>query len=62
VFAATKTQKSGQYICPPAIPEDGNKLVQDEKLAESLMTLTRQIVKEKTSKDLVERGCPFEFI
>jgi len=47
---------------PPAIPEDGSKLAQDEKLADSLMTLTRQIVKEKTYQDSVEKGCPFEFV
>jgi len=61
VFAATKTEKTGEYICPPAIPESGNALSQDEKLGEALMTLTRQIIKDKTRNDSVEKGCPFEF-
>jgi hypothetical protein len=26
MFAATKSMKTGQYICPPAIPELGSKL------------------------------------
>lgn len=32
VFAAVKTEKSGQYICPPAILEQGSKLFQDDEL------------------------------
>ncbi len=48
MFAATKTLKSGEYICPPAVPESGNKLAQDEELGENLMKLTRELVKEKT--------------
>lgn len=63
VFCATKTDRSGEYICPPAIPEKGNALFQDEdgKLAESLMALTRKVVKEKMYADSVEKGCPMEF-
>jgi hypothetical protein len=30
VFTVMKTEKSGQYICPPAIPESGNQLAQDK--------------------------------
>jgi hypothetical protein len=26
LFAATETEKSGQYICPPAHPEEGSAL------------------------------------
>lgn len=47
VFAATVTQKSGQYICPPAVPESGSSLAQDENLGEQLMKLTREIVDKK---------------
>jgi hypothetical protein len=61
MFAATKTEKSGQYICPPAIPESGNDLAQSEDLAEALMVLTKQVLKEKTSQDSVANGCPLEF-
>ncbi|KAG8532457.1 uncharacterized protein KY384_002334 [Bacidia gigantensis] len=60
VFAATATKESGQYICPPAVPESGNSLAQDEQLGEQLMKLTIDVIKEKTYKDSVEKGCPFQ--
>ena len=60
VFAATKTDKSGQYLCPPAVPEEGSKLAQDEALGEQLMKLTRELVREKTYADSAAKGCPFE--
>lgn len=53
MFAATKTDKSGEYICPPATAESGSALAQDEELGENLMRLTREIVKEKTGQDLI---------
>ena len=59
VFAATKTEKSGQYICPPAVPESGSDLAQDMDLAEQLMKLTVEVVKEKTYGDSAAKGCPF---
>jgi hypothetical protein len=62
MFAATKTEKSGEYICPPAIPEKGNELMNNDDLVEAVMTLTRQVVKEKTSSESVDKGCPFEFV
>ena len=60
VFAATKTEKSGQYICPPAVPEPGSAMSQDEELGEQLMKLTRELVKEKTYSDSAAKGCPFK--
>ena len=60
VFAATKTEKSGQYICPPAVPEAGSAQSQDEQLGENLMKLTREIVKERTYSDSAAKGCPFQ--
>ncbi|KAL9627370.1 MAG: hypothetical protein Q9164_007625, partial [Protoblastenia rupestris] len=51
VFAATKTEGSGQYICPPAVPESGTELAQDAELGERLMKLTRELVSEKTKSD-----------
>ena len=60
VFAATTTTKSGQYICPPAIPESGSKMAQDEQLGENLMKLTRDVIKEKTYEDSAAKGCPFK--
>lgn len=61
VFAATKVQQSGLYVCPPAVPESGSKMAQDEELGEQLMRLTRELVMEKTCQDSKEKGCPFEF-
>ncbi|KAI1461499.1 NAD(P)-binding protein [Annulohypoxylon moriforme] len=52
MFAATCTEESGEYICPPAVPEQGSKLSQDKGLAENLMKLTKEIVKEKTNDEL----------
>jgi NAD(P)-dependent dehydrogenase (short-subunit alcohol dehydrogenase family) len=62
VFAATKTEKSGEYICPPAIPEAGSELYQDKdgQLAEALMKLTKEIVASKTKKESVDKGCPMK--
>lgn len=60
LFAATKTTKSGEYICPPAKPEAGSSLTQDEALGEQLMKLTREVVAEKTKAESVEKGCPFK--
>lgn len=60
VFAATATTKSGEYICPPAVPESGSAMAQDEQLGENLMKLTREIVKEKTYEDSAAKGCPFK--
>lgn len=63
MFAATKTEKSGQYICAPAIPEAGSKLAQDEDghLAEVLMVLTKNVIVEKFGKESVEKGCKMQF-
>ncbi|KAL9105286.1 MAG: hypothetical protein Q9187_008740, partial [Circinaria calcarea] len=60
MYAATKTTKSGEYICPPAVPEPGSALAQDSELAERLMKLTREVVKEKTYEDSAAKGCPFK--
>ena len=60
VFASTATTKSGEYICPPAVPESGNAMAQDEQLGENLMKLTREVVKEKTYEDSAAKGCPFK--
>lgn len=47
VYAATVPEKGGQYICPPAVPEEGSKLSQDERLGDQLMALTRQVISDK---------------
>lgn len=60
VFASTKTMSSGQYICPPAVPESGSSMAQDDQLGENLMKLTRDVIKEKTYEDSAAKGCPFK--
>ena len=60
VFAATKTTGSGQYLCPPAVPESGTALAQSEELQEALMKLTRDVVTEKTKSENVDKGCPMK--
>jgi len=63
MYCATKTEKSGEYICPPAIPETGSSLYVDEKgeLQENLMHLTETIVSEKFPVESVKKGCPMDF-
>lgn len=60
MFAATKTEQTGQYVCPPAIPEAGSELANDEALGEQLMDLTWKVVKEKTKSESADKGCPFK--
>ncbi|KAI1877780.1 hypothetical protein JX265_003788 [Neoarthrinium moseri] len=60
IFAATTITESGQYICPPAVPESGSELAQDDALADRLMDLTRRTVMEKTRQDSAAQGCPFD--
>jgi NAD(P)-dependent dehydrogenase (short-subunit alcohol dehydrogenase family) len=60
MFAATKTEKSGQYIAPPAIIEQGSDKANDAALADRLMDLTWKVVKEKTKTQSADKGCPFE--
>ena len=60
MFAATKTDKSGQYICPPAIVEKGSDKANDVELGERLMDLTWKTIKEKTKSQSADKGCPFK--
>ncbi|KAI9703092.1 MAG: hypothetical protein M1820_005964 [Bogoriella megaspora] len=59
MYAATSIEGSGEYICPPAIPEKGNEQSRDEKLGEQMMSLTRKLVADNTKPESVEKGCPF---
>jgi hypothetical protein len=52
VYVVTVTKESGQYICPPAIPEAGSELAQSDELADSLWKLTQRIVKEQTGESV----------
>ena len=60
LFAATKTTKSGEYICPPATPEPGSEFANNEELGEQLMKLTRELVKDKFGNESVDKGCPLK--
>ncbi|KAJ4378847.1 hypothetical protein N0V86_005720 [Didymella sp. IMI 355093] len=59
MYAATMAEKSGQYICPPAIVEQGSDKANDAEMGERLMDLTLKLVKEKTKSQSVDKGCPF---
>jgi NAD(P)-dependent dehydrogenase (short-subunit alcohol dehydrogenase family) len=59
MYAATVIEGSGEYICPPASVEKGSNLANDETLEENLMNLTREVVKQKTKSEIVDKGCPF---
>lgn len=58
MFAATYTQKSGQYICPPAVPEAGSQLSQDDALADRLMELTWKVIMQKTRHGSANQDSP----
>ena len=60
MYAATVTEQSGQYICPPAIVERGSDKANDVELSERLMDLTWKVVKEKTKSQSADKGCPFK--
>jgi hypothetical protein len=60
IYAATVTRESGQYICAPAIPEAGSDLSRSDELADQLMDLTRKVVMEKTKRESLDQGCPFD--
>ncbi|KAF1961512.1 NAD(P)-binding protein [Byssothecium circinans] len=60
MFAATTTERSGEYICPPAIVEKGSQMANDAELGERLMDLTWKIVREKTKGSSEGKGCPFK--
>ncbi|KAI9151577.1 retinol dehydrogenase 12 [Paramyrothecium foliicola] len=54
IYASTVVEKSGLYICPPAVPEVGSKLSQDEQLGDRLVDLTKVIINhngERLPKD-----------
>lgn len=58
MYAATATERSGKYICGPARIEDGSELARSNELAEQLMHLTKDIIREKS--EAVKMGCPLE--
>jgi len=59
LYATTAIEKSGRYICVPAIDEAGSNMANDEDLAEQLMKLTVELVKQKTQSQSADKGCPF---
>ncbi|KAG8626125.1 hypothetical protein KVT40_006526 [Elsinoe batatas] len=60
MYAATVTNGSGQYICPPAIVEKGSDKSNDEQLQDQLMKITREIIEEKTRPESSAKGCSFK--
>ncbi|KAJ8115019.1 hypothetical protein OPT61_g3236 [Boeremia exigua] len=60
LFAATATEESGQYVCPPATVERGSQMANDVELGERLMDVTWRIVREKTKSQSADKGCPFK--
>ncbi|KAK7722238.1 hypothetical protein SLS64_000771 [Diaporthe eres] len=59
MYAATATERSGKYICVPARIEDGSELAQSNELAEQLMKLTEDVLKEKSESVGIEYPLKF---
>jgi len=60
MYAATMYEGSGEYICPPAWVEQGSEMSRDLALADQLMLLTKEVVREKTKSQSQDKGCPFK--
>jgi len=45
MYVATTTEKTGEYVCPPAIPEPGSELARSVELGDQMMKLTREVLK-----------------
>jgi NAD(P)-dependent dehydrogenase (short-subunit alcohol dehydrogenase family) len=60
MYAATVTEKSGEYFCPPATVEKGSDQANDDALGEQLMYLTWKVVKDRTKLSSADKGCPFK--
>lgn len=58
MYAATACEKSGLYVTPPKIVEEGSPAANDMEMAERLMKLTREVVDEKTGAG--KKGCPLK--
>lgn len=56
VYAATTTTESGEWLCPPAIPELGSSQAQSEELQENLMELTVKIYREKMNSVMADKS------
>jgi len=50
LFAGTATDRSGQYVCPPAAIEPGSDKSHDEALQDQLMLLTKEVLQQKTGQ------------
>lgn len=59
MYAATATDRSGKYICVPARIEDGTELAQSNELAEQLMRLTEDVLKEKLEAAGIKHSLEF---
>lgn len=44
MYCATQPTKGGNFICPPAVPEDGPEKSRDEEMQDRLTRLSKQII------------------
>lgn len=44
LYCATTTKQSGQYVCPPAVVEEGSALSQDAALGEQVRILIQYTI------------------
>lgn len=44
MYCATQPTKGGNFICPPAVPEEGPKESQDEEMQDRLARLSKQVI------------------
>lgn len=51
MYSATQPTKGGNYICPPAVPEDGPDKSRDEAMQDRLVRLSKEII-ERTGVTL----------
>ncbi|KAG9079977.1 hypothetical protein FRC06_007222 [Ceratobasidium sp. 370] len=52
IYVGTVTERTGEYVCPPAIPEPGSDMSRNEALGEQLMKLTGEVLKVKAQIEL----------
>lgn len=49
-----------QYICPPAVPEQGSELSNSVELQDQMVKFVTELVAEKTRDQSSAKGCPFD--
>ncbi|SNX82178.1 related to retinol dehydrogenase 14 [Melanopsichium pennsylvanicum] len=51
IYCATQPTKGGNFVCPPAIPEEGPEKSRDEEMQDRLVRLSKQVI-ERTGVTL----------